>query len=60
MQCPEFWMVFVEGSESCRYRHFSEDAARNEAARLAWICPGKSVYVLKTVSCTVARLEHGC
>lgn len=43
-----FWMVYVEGRNSPKVKHTSDDDARREAERLA-IQEDKKVYILKAL-----------
>ena len=42
-------MVYVEGMQSPAFRHNTQEAAKNEAARLAR-STGKKAYILKALS----------
>lgn len=43
-----FWMVFVQGAESPKFKHLRLDTAEAEANRLAYVT-GKPVYILQAI-----------
>ena len=49
-----FWMVYGEGQGAPTYKHDSEEAASEEAQRLALRNPGCAFYVLKGVGRAMA------
>ena len=53
-----FWMVWNEGGNTPRMKHYNEQAARNEAERLARLNPGQIFHVLVLVdSCRKTDVE---
>lgn len=50
-----FWMIHVIGSDPPRVRHYTLEAAQQEARRLALSMPGRSVVILEAVTMVVQR-----
>jgi len=46
----KFWMVWRSGGSAPTFKHFTKDAAEQEAGRLALKEPGAVFFVLKCVS----------
>lgn len=49
------YMVWRKGTGRIEYEHETQDSARAEAERVARLCPGQKVYVLKQVSVVDAK-----
>jgi hypothetical protein len=52
---PRFWMVWNPFSRAPTYKHYSEQAARDEAERLAKLNPADRFYVLASVAMVETR-----
>lgn len=45
-----FWMVWRQDGHYPAFKHPTPDSAEQEAARIALICPGETIYVLGVMS----------
>ena len=50
LEFSRFWLVWRSGGSAPTYKHFTKEAAENEAARLALKEPGLVFFVVKAVS----------
>lgn len=50
-----FWLVWNPSRSSPTFRHYSEECAKTEAARLARKAPGERFYVLEAIGCVVKQ-----
>ena len=51
----KFWMVWREGTPITRHQHQFKADAVAEAQRIARLCPGETVYVLKSTAAFTAE-----
>lgn len=50
LEFSRFWLVWRSGGSAPTYKHFTKEAAENEAGRLAGNEPGAVFFVVKAVS----------
>lgn len=50
LEFTRFWLVWRSGGSAPTFKHFTKEAAENEAGRLAGNEPGAVFFVVKAVS----------